>query len=85
MSMDVGKDSQPTFQDDVCNNLIHTVHTNGTTLTLSLLINMTHAVGMKTSCGKGGGTIAHLEIAEMVWSWLFPEFMLKLTQGYRTF
>lgn len=54
--MDVGKNSQPAFQDDVYNDLIHTVHTAGTTLTPSLWINMTYAVGMKTSCGKGGGT-----------------------------
>lgn len=35
------------------------VHTTSTTLTPSLWINTTRALGMRTSCGKGGGTIAH--------------------------
>lgn len=68
----------PQFQEDACNELIQTVHTTGTTLTPSLWINTTHALGMRTSRGKGGGTTAHPEIAEMFRAWLFPEFMLEL-------
>ena len=60
----------PQFQEDACNELIQTVHTTGTTL---------------TSRGKGGGTTAHPEIAEMFRAWLFPEFMLELVQWYRMF
>lgn len=75
----------PQFQEDACNELIHVVHTTSTTLTPSLWINTTHALGMRTSHGKGGGTIAHSEIAEMFRAWLFPEFMLELVQWYRMF
>ena len=65
--------------------LIHTVHSTSTTLTPSLWISTTHAIGMKTSHGKGGGTTAHPEIAEMFRAWLFPKFMLELIQWYRVF
>ena len=75
----------PQFQEAACDDLIHTVHTTGTTLTPSLWINMTHALGMRTSRGSGGGTIAHPEIAEMFRAWLFPEFMLELVRWYRMF
>jgi len=75
----------PQFQEDACNELIHVVHTTSTTLTPSLWINTTHALGMRTSRGKGGGTIAHPEIAEMFRAWLFPEFMLEMVQCYRMF
>lgn len=43
------------------------------------------AKGIKTSRGKGGGTIAHPEIAAMFQAWLFPKFMLELIQWYRGF
>lgn len=56
------------------------VHTTSTTLTLSLWINTIHALEMRTSRDKGGGTIAHSEIAEMFRAWPFPEFMLELVQ-----
>lgn len=75
----------PQFQEDACDELIHMVHTTSTTLTPSLWINTTHAIGIRTSRGKGGGTIAHPEIAEMFRAWLFPEFMLELVQWYRMF
>lgn len=75
----------PKFQEDACNELIHTIRTTSTTLTPSMWINTTHALGMRTSRGKGGGTIAHPEIAEMFQAWLFPEFMLEIIQHYRNF
>ncbi len=75
----------PQFQEDACDELIHMVHSTSTTLTPSLWVNTTHALGMRTSRGKGGGTIAHPEIAEMFRAWLFPEFMLELVQCYRMF
>ncbi|MBD5155354.1 MAG: KilA-N domain-containing protein [Oscillibacter sp.] len=75
----------PQFQEDACDELVRMVHTTSTTLTPSLWINTTHALEMRTSRGKGGGTIAHPEIAEMFRAWLFPEFMLELVQWYRSF
>ena len=74
----------PRFQEAACDELIHTVKTTGTTLTPSLWINTTQALGMRTSRGKGGGTTAHPEIATMFRAWLFPEVMLELVQCYRT-
>lgn len=73
----------PKFQEDACNELIHAIKTTSTTLTPSLWINTIHAIGIRTSRGKGGGTTAHPEIAEMFRAWLFPEFMLGLVQCYR--
>ncbi len=75
----------PQFQENACDELIHMVHTTSTTLTPSLWINTTHALGIHTSRGKVGGTTAHPEIAEMFRAWLFPEFMLELVQWYRMF
>lgn len=73
----------PRFQEVACDELIHTIKTTSTTLTPSLWISTTQAMGLRTSCGKGGGTTAHPEIATMFQVWLFPEFMLELVQCYR--
>ena len=69
----------PRFQEAACDDLIHTVKTTGTTLTPSLWISATQAMGIRT----GGGTTTHPEIAEMFRAWLFPEFMLDLVRCYR--
>ena len=73
----------PRFQEAACDDLIHTIKTTSTTLTSSLWINTTQAMGMRTSRGKGGGTTAHPEITVMFRAWLFPEVMLELVQCYR--
>ena len=73
----------PRFQEAACDQLIHTVETTSTTLTPSLWINTTHAMGMRTSRGKGGGTTAQPEIATMFRAWLFPEILLDMVRCYR--
>ena len=73
----------PRFQEAACDKLIHTVKTTSTTLTPSLWINTTHAMGMRTSRGKGGGTTAQPEIATMFRAWLFPEILLDIVRCYR--
>ena len=75
----------PEFQEDACDELIQRIHTTSTTLTPSLWISTTHAKGIRTSRGKGDGTTAHPEIAEMFRAWLFPEFMLELVWWYQSF
>ncbi len=75
----------PGFQEDACDELIQRIHTTSTTLTPSLWISTTYAKGIRTSRGKGGGTTAHPEIAEMFRAWLFPEFMLELVRWYQSF
>ena len=75
----------PRFQEDACDQLIETVHKTSTTMTPSLWANTTNALGIKSSRGRGGGTIAHPEIAEVFRAWLFPEYMLRLVRWYRMF
>lgn len=45
----------PRFQEAACDKLIHTVKTTSTTLTPSLWINTTHAMGMRTSVARAAG------------------------------
>ena len=75
----------PKFQEAACNQLIETVHKTSTTMTPSLWVNTTHALGIRSSRGKGGGTIAHPEIAEAFRAWLFSEHMLRLVRWYRMY
>lgn len=75
----------PKFQEAASDELVAKAHSTGMTLTPSLWINTTHAMGMRTARGKGGGTTAHPEIAIMFRAWLFPEFMLELVKWYRGF
>ena len=75
----------PRFQEEACDQLIETVHKTSTTMTPTLWINTTHALGIRSSRGKGGGTIAHPEIAEAFRTWLFPEHMLRLVRWYRIY
>lgn len=62
----------PRFQEDACDQLIEEVHKTSTTMTPSLWVNTTFALGIKSSHGRGGGTVAHPEIAEAFRAWLFP-------------
>ena len=55
----------PRFQEAACDDLIHIIKTTRTTLTPSLWINKAQAMGMRAGRGKGGGTTAHPEIAEI--------------------
>ncbi|MEG0835532.1 MAG: hypothetical protein RR413_08800 [Christensenellaceae bacterium] len=41
--------------------------------------------GIVSTRGKGGGTVAHPEIAEAFRAWLFPEHMLTLVKWYRMY
>ena len=75
----------PKFQEDACDQLIETVYKTSTTMTPSLWINTTHALGIRSSRGRGGGTIAHPEIAEVSRAWLFPECMLRLVRWFRMY
>ena len=79
------KKHNPKFWEAACDELIEKIHTTSMTLTPSLWISKTNAIGMRTACGKGGGTMAHPEIALMFRAWLFPEFMLELVKWYRGF
>lgn len=69
----------------MCDQLIETVHKTSTTMTPSLWAITTNALGIKSSRGRGGGTIAHPELAEAFRAWLFPEYMLTVVRWYRMY
>ncbi len=71
------------FDDRACEELIHQAHTTSLTVTPSLWIRRTHAVGMRVKQGKGGGVSAYPEIAADFRLWLDPKerlAMVRLTQ-----
>lgn len=79
------KEHNPDFRETACDELLERVHTTSITLTPTLWITTTAARGIRTSRGKGGGTMAHPEIAMAFRAWLFPEFMMELVKWYRLF
>ena len=74
-------DTNGEFDDDACEELIHQVHTTSLTITLSLWIRRTHAVGMYVKQSKGGGVSAYPEIAADFHLWLEPKTRLALVRN----
>lgn len=75
------------FDDRACEELIHQAHTTSLTVTPSLWIRKTHAVGMHVKQGKGGGVSAYPEIAADFHLWLDPAerlAMVRLVREIRT-
>lgn len=75
------------FDDGACEKLIHQAHTTSLTVTPSLWIRRTHAVGMRVKQGKGGGVSAYPEIAADFRLWLDPAerlALVRLVRGFRT-
>ena len=66
------------FDDRACEELIHEAHTTSLTVTPSLWIRRTHAVGMYVKQGKGGGVKAYSEIAADFRLWLDPAERLAM-------
>ncbi len=66
-------DTNEEFDDSACEELIHQGHTTSLTITPSLWIRRTHAVGMHVKQGKGGGVSAYPEIAADFHLWLDPK------------
>ena len=71
------------FDDRACEELIHEAHTTSLTVTPSLWIRRTHAVGMYVKQGKGGGVRAYPEIAADFRLWLDPAERLALVRLVR--
>ncbi len=71
------------FDDVVCEELIHQAHTTSLTVTPSLWIKRTHAVGLYVKQGKGGGVSAYPEIAADFHLWLDPAERLALVRTMR--
>ena len=75
------KDMNEEFDDRACEELIHQGHTTSLTITTSLWIRRTHAVGMHVKQGKGGGVSAYPEIATDFHLWLNPSKRLVLIRS----
>jgi hypothetical protein len=71
------------FDDIACEELIHQAHTTSLTVTPSLWIKRTHAVGLYVKQGKGGGVSAYPEIAADFHLWLDPVERLALVRQMR--
>lgn len=69
--------------DRACEELIHKAHTTSLTVTPSMWIRRTHAVGMYVKQGKGGGVSAYPEIAADFRLWLDPAEKLALVRLVR--
>lgn len=76
-------DMNEEFDDSACVELIHQAHTTSLTITPSLWIRRTHAVGMYVKQGKGGGVKAYPEIAADFRLWLDPTERLTLLRSIR--
>lgn len=68
------------FDDAACEELIQKAHTTSLTITPSLWIRETHAVGMFVKQGKGGGVKACPEIAADFHLWLDPKMRLAIVR-----
>ena len=73
-------DMNEEFDDRVCGELIHQAHTTSLTITPSLRIRRTHAIGMCVKQGKGGGVSAYPEIAADFHLWLDPKVRLAVVR-----
>lgn len=71
-------DQNAEFDDQVCTELIHQGHTTSLTITPTLWIRRTHAVGLHVKQGKGGGVSAYPEIAADFHLWLDPKERLAI-------
>ena len=69
------------FDDRACEELIYQGHTTSLTITPSLWIRRTHAVGMRVKQGKGGGVRAYPEIAADLQLWLDPKMRLAVVRN----
>ena len=73
-------DMNEEFDDRACEELIQQGHTTSLTITPSLWIRKTRAVGMRVKQGKGGGVNAYPEIAADFHLWLDPKARLAIVR-----
>jgi hypothetical protein len=70
------------FDDRACVELIDQGRTTSLTITPSLWIRKTHAVGLRVKHGKGGGVSAYPEIAADFHLWLDPKARLAIVRKH---
>ena len=76
------KEMNAEFDDQACEELIQQGHTTSLTVTPSLWIRRTHAVGMHVKQGKGGGVSAYPEIAADFHLWIDPKVRLAIVRKH---
>jgi len=68
------------FDDQACEALIDQGHTTSLTITPTLWVRRTHAVGLYVKQGKGGGVSAYPGIAADFRLWLDPKMRLAVVR-----
>ena len=70
----------PDFNDAACKELMQQARSSSLTITPSLWVKRTHAIGMIVKQGKGGGVTAHSEIALDFHLWLDPAMRVTMVR-----
>ena len=70
----------PDFDDAACKELMQQARSSSLTITPSLWVKRTQAVGMTVKQGKGGGVTAHSEIAMDFHLWLDPAMRVSMVR-----
>ena len=70
----------PDFDDTACEELILQASSSSLTITPSLWVKRTQAIGMAVKQGKGGGVTAHSEIALDFHLWLDPAMRVTMVR-----
>lgn len=68
----------PNFDNAACKELIQQARTSSLTITPSLWVKRTQAIGMTVKQGKGGGVTAYSEIALDFHLWLDPALRIRM-------
>lgn len=75
--------NNPDFKGVEFDSFLYEAGSNSFTLSPSKWIEKTHAAGLITRSGKGGGTYAQKDIAFEFASWISPEFKLYLIKEFQ--
>ena len=70
----------PDFDDAACKELMQQARSSSLTITPSLWVKRTQAVGMTVKQGKGGGVTAHSEIAMDFHLWIDPAMRVSMVR-----
>lgn len=70
----------PNFDNAAYEELIQQARTSSLTITPSLWVKRTQAIGMTAKQGKGGGVTAHSEIAMVFHLWLDPAMRITIVR-----
>lgn len=81
-------ENNPAFDMRGCRQIQKKLSDPSFTLTLKIWKKYTHAIGIESKQGNGGGTFAHRDIAVDFYAWIFPQKryqLIKMITGKATF